>query len=325
MDFQGEVTSEEAKKRKAQEALQEARVKLYLRIRPENALKIESSLRPQPSPNSSTSFSHTPSKTPSSQTSELGSEAHGSETSRSSVEVSPRRPSPSPREESRPPFESTRNTWDLWDNSVDKWPWKQHEAHFRSGKNALRIVTSPIVNFWLEHDLLRNKNDIGGLLDMIDVLCQANSIDNCTEIVIRHLAFQRKFLEIAKLEEQRRELNGPDYINRLNVVASELFNKTEGFFHMLIKTVKRHKKMEKRRYEEHRDWNQSRAQEGRGNYPGLSRGLPSPLRYELNIDDSCPDQSSYSTDETVNGPLEPENNEEQSGTWGPNNPDDVEW
>ncbi|KAI1652410.1 hypothetical protein F4813DRAFT_394733 [Daldinia decipiens] len=225
----------------------------------------------------------------------------------------PRRPSPPPREESRPPFESTRDIWDLWENSADKWPWKQHEARFRSGKNALRIVTSPIVNFWLEHDMLRNKSDTDELLDTIDVLCQADSIDNCTEVVIRHLAFQRKFLEIATLEEQRRELNGPDYINRLNVVASELFNRTEGFFHMLIKTVKRYKKMEKRRYEEHRDWNQSRSQEGRGNYPGLSRGLPSPLRYELKVD------------ETVNGPLEPENVEEQSGTWGPNNPGDVEW
>ncbi|KAI0847253.1 hypothetical protein F5Y00DRAFT_271357 [Daldinia vernicosa] len=235
-----------------------------------------------------------------------------------------RRPSPSPQEESRPPFESTRNTWDLWDNSTE-WPWKQYEARFRSAKNALRIFASPIVHFCVEHDLLRNKNDIDGLLDMIDVLLPADSVDNCTEAVIRHLAFQRRFSEIAKLEEQRRELNGPDYINRLNVVASELFDRTELFFFMLIHTVKRQKRMEKRRYEEHRDWNKSQAQKGRGNYLGLSRGLPSPLRHELKVDDFSPEQSSYSTGETVDGPLEPENFEEQAGAWGPSNPDDVEW
>ncbi|KAI0095975.1 hypothetical protein F4814DRAFT_435588 [Daldinia grandis] len=328
MDFRGKAKSELTEKRRSQIVLREARIKLYRHVEPGTAWKINWSLsrssRLQRSLSSTTS-SNTPSKTPSRETKKTSSEGHGSETRQSSTEMPRRRLSPSPQEESRPPFESTRDTWELWDNSIQIWLLKQHEARYTMGENAIRMVAPPIMSFWLEHDLRQKKYDIDGFLDEAGPLYQTNSIDNCTEVVIRHFAFQRKFSEIAKLEEQRRELDGPDYINRLSVVTHELVDKMNGFFQMLIRAAERHKEIEKRRYKDHRSWNGRRGEEGRGKYPGLSCGLPSPLRSELEIGDSGPDQTSHGTGGTVNDSSKPENVEKKPGIWGPNNPDNMEW
>ncbi|KAI1805060.1 hypothetical protein F4811DRAFT_552205 [Daldinia bambusicola] len=323
MDCNEELTPEQAEKLQAQKTLREARIRLYPMLTPRRSLVIESRTRKQPSSDYDITPSISPTALPT-QTSQSGNpvnEEPGSKTPPSSAEMPPRRLSPSLQELSRTRSEPVERSFPRREELMHR----DYEARFVAAAKALEIVATPVVDFWLEHDRipLRLKKDpiLLLILETRDGSREGDIIKSCAKVVIQHFSFQRRFSEIRYLIKDETQVRKEVYIPHLSMLAEKMYWEARMFFCYIDKNLNRYRAQNEGLYHVHRRWNQNRVKLGHGKYPGLARGLPSPLRLELQIDDPDADQSPSSTDWSSDDSSPKDLPED----WGAKDLEDVDW
>ncbi|KAI8958243.1 hypothetical protein F5Y11DRAFT_362838 [Daldinia sp. FL1419] len=260
----------EAKKRAAQAHLQWARNDLYKRLKPEKRRSIKSSLifGPALNNNISSSIPQPPN--------EEHDEPATSGTSQSVVQMPPRRLGPSLKEITRPFVRRTKPKWTLHDNySMDRCWSKRHEAQYNSARILLDKININVFQMRSTHSALELLAQLPRAGKQIQLV---SPTDRCTEILIRHFEFLGKFAEIADLHEQRRKLDEHSYSSKVASMTGELSEKAELFLRWAWIKLTRDTKLNRRRYERHREFNYGRGTSG-SHFPPRSLGRPSRLRF----------------------------------------------
>ncbi|KAI1455450.1 hypothetical protein F4805DRAFT_476790 [Annulohypoxylon moriforme] len=88
-----------------------------------------------------------------------------------------------------------------------------------------------------------------------------------------------------KLKNQHTVMSPRDFSTRINVVASDCCKEMWAFNKCIHDSTMNKKNRLKKRSYAIKDWNSTRARQGRGNFKGASAGRPSPLRSSINASD----------------------------------------
>ncbi|KAI1463383.1 uncharacterized protein F4812DRAFT_463718 [Daldinia caldariorum] len=258
-----------------------ARLQFYPKTTPQRVQAIQSRVRKHWSSNSRTS-------------------SHTSTTSPISAEMPQHRLAPSSRELIRKLVRPVKRSGESSSSTEEGPDHIEREARFVAAVKAFLINATPVVNFWQKHNGVPSKlaGDpiINALLEEGNTSLHGDIIKSCANAVIQHFSFQGKFSEIQYLINDETQISWEVYVAQLNILAQKMYKEAKIFFYCMDANLKWNKAHNKQLYSLHKRWNESREREGHGQYPGLARGLPSPLRSELRIDNSDADQSSSSTD-----------------------------